>query len=43
LFITESSKLIDTSYVVDIYDQVGFLGDMRRQISFLPDGAKVRL
>jgi hypothetical protein len=33
----------DTPYVVDIYDHVGFLGDMHRQISALPDGAKIRL
>ena len=33
----------DTPYVVDIYDHVGFLGDMHRQISTLPDGTKVRL
>lgn len=33
----------DTPYIVNIYDHVGFLGDMHRQISSLPDGSKVRL
>jgi hypothetical protein len=33
----------DTAYVTDIYDYVGFLGDLHRQIATLPDGAKVRL
>lgn len=30
-------------YVADIYDYIPFLGDIHRQISELPDGAKVRL
>lgn len=33
----------DTAYVTDLYDHVSFLGDLNRQISKLPDGAKVRL
>lgn len=33
----------NTPYLVDIYDHIGFLGDIHRQISPLPDGAKVRL
>lgn len=33
----------DTAYVADIYDCVGFLGDLHRQIATLPDGSKVRL
>jgi hypothetical protein len=30
-------------FVVDIYEQVGFSGDMHRQLSQLPEGTKVRL
>lgn len=37
------SRSTNTPFVVDIYDQVGFLGDMHRQISSLPNGRKVRL
>jgi len=33
----------DTAYIVDIYENVSFLGDLHRQISSLPDGTKVRL
>ena len=33
----------DTAYVADIYDYISFLGDLNRQVSSLPDGAKVRL
>jgi hypothetical protein len=33
----------DTAYVVDLYEHVSFLGDLNRQISDLPEGAKVRL
>jgi hypothetical protein len=33
----------DAAYVADIYDHLGFLGDMHRQISKMPDGAKVKL
>ena len=29
--------------VIDLYDNVGWLGDMHRQIATLPDGAKVRI
>jgi hypothetical protein len=30
-------------FVVDIYEQVGFSGDMHKQLSHLPEGTKVRL
>ena len=33
----------NTPYVIDLYEHVSFLGDLNRQISGLPDGAKVRL
>jgi hypothetical protein len=33
----------DSPYVADLYEHVSFLGDVNRQISSLPDGAKVRL
>jgi hypothetical protein len=33
----------NTPYVIDIYEHVGFLGDLHRQIADLPNGAKVRL
>lgn len=33
----------NTPYIVDLYENVSFLGDLNRQISGLPDGAKVRL
>jgi len=33
----------DSPYLADLYEHVGFLGDLNRQISNLPDGAKVRL
>jgi hypothetical protein len=33
----------DTPYVADLYEHISFLGDLNRQISTLPDGAKVRL
>jgi hypothetical protein len=33
----------DNVYVADLYEQVSFLGDLNRQISELPEGAKVRL
>jgi hypothetical protein len=33
----------ETAYVADLYDVVGFLGDLHRQIATLPDGSKVRL
>jgi hypothetical protein len=32
-----------TPYVADLYEHISFLGDLNRQISSLPDGAKVRL
>jgi hypothetical protein len=37
----ESAKA--SAYVADIYDYIGFLGDVHRQIATLPDGAKVEL
>ena len=33
----------DTVYVADLYESVSFLGDLNRQISSLPDGAKIEL
>lgn len=42
LFFAESGSS-DTPYVADLYEHVSFLGDLNRQISSLPDGAKVRL
>ncbi len=33
----------NTPFVIDIYDHVGFLGDLHRQVSALPDGTKIRL
>jgi hypothetical protein len=30
-------------FVVDIYEQVGFSGDMHKQLSHMPEGTKVRL
>jgi hypothetical protein len=33
----------DTAYVADIYDCVGCLGDMNRQIGAMPDGSKVKI
>jgi hypothetical protein len=32
----------NSPFLVDLYEHVGFLGDLNRQISNLPDGAKVR-
>jgi hypothetical protein len=34
---------LNSAYVADLYDNVGWLGDMHRQIANLPDGAKVRI
>ena len=34
---------LNSAYVIDLYDNVGWLGDMHRQIATLPDGAKVRI
>jgi hypothetical protein len=34
---------LSSAYVTDLYDNVGWLGDMHRQIATLPDGAKVRI
>lgn len=31
------------AYLIDLYENVAFLGDIHRQIADLPDGAKVRL
>jgi hypothetical protein len=33
----------NTPYIADLYEYVSFLGDLNRQISSLPDGAKVKL
>jgi len=33
----------ETAYIADIYDHIGFLGDLHRQIAAMPDGARVRL
>ena len=33
----------NTPYIADLYEYVAFLGDLHRQISSSPDGAKVRL
>ena len=34
---------LDSAYIADLYDHVGFLGDLHRQIATLPDAAKIRL
>jgi hypothetical protein len=34
---------LSSAYVIDLYDNVGCLGDLHRQIATLPDGAKVRI
>ncbi|HWA95283.1 MAG TPA: hypothetical protein VG844_11840 [Terracidiphilus sp.] len=34
---------LNTAYIADIYDHLGFLGDIHRQIADLPDGSKVQL
>lgn len=31
------------AYVADLYDQIGFLGNLHKQVSTLPDGAKIKL
>jgi len=33
----------NSPYIADIYDHVGFLGDLHKQIAATPDGTKVRL
>jgi hypothetical protein len=33
----------NSAYIVDIYDCVGFLGDLHRQLVTLPDGTKVEV
>jgi len=33
----------ETPYVIDIYENVGFLGGLHKQIATLPDGEKVKL
>jgi hypothetical protein len=33
----------NNAYIADIYDHVGFLGNLHKQISGLPKGAKVKL
>jgi len=37
------SRSSNTPYIADLYEYVSFLGDLNRQLSSLPDGAKVRL
>jgi hypothetical protein len=39
----ESANFPDNAYVADLYEQVSFLGDLHRQITGTPNGAKVRL
>lgn len=34
---------LDSAYVADLYEHVGFLGDLHRQIAAVPDGDMVRL
>lgn len=34
---------LDSAYIADRYEHVGFLGDIHRQIATLPDGTKARL
>ena len=34
---------LNSAYVTDLYDNVGWLGDMHRQIATLPDGVKVKI
>lgn len=38
----ESSGL-DSAYIADLYEHVGYLGDIHRQLATVPDGTKVRL
>jgi len=33
----------NTPYIADLYEYVSFLGDLNRQISTLPDGAKIKM
>ena len=37
------SASANNAYVADIYDHVGFLGDIHRQIAVMPEGSKVKL
>jgi hypothetical protein len=39
----EETGSSNSAYIADLYDHVGFLGDLHRQITGLPDGAKVNL
>ena len=34
---------LNSAYITDLYDNVGWLGDMHRQIAELPDGTKVKI
>jgi hypothetical protein len=34
---------LDSAYIADIYEHLGFLGDLHRQIASMPDGTKVKL
>ena len=37
------SASANTAYIADIYDHIGFLGDLHKQIATMPDGAKLKL
>ena len=37
------SSVANKPYVADLYDHVGFLGDLHKPLSTLPNGAKVKL
>lgn len=34
---------LDSAYIADVYDHLGFLGDLHHQIANMSDGTKVRL
>jgi hypothetical protein len=42
IMFSESGRPGD-AYIADLYEYVSFLGDINRQVSELPDGAKVKL
>lgn len=39
----QSAGVAQNAYVADLYEYVTFMGDLHRQLSNVPDGAKVRL
>ncbi|HEY0796989.1 MAG TPA: hypothetical protein VGD64_14545 [Acidisarcina sp.] len=43
LVFSESGNVPDNAYLADLYEHVSFLGDLHRQISKTPNGAKVTL